>query len=146
MRFSEMRWEDRRRFMENTDPAHFPTGADGDDMEGGGEAGQEGEIPGAPDGKWHWSGCDDNVGFGYRIARDFMDWRYLERRESQDIRSIVMLWNNEAGRRVSDGGCGSYSWGGSSSCSYDGVVVVPVSCSSGSFWSGTAKERQLWQL
>lgn len=60
-----------------------------------------------PGGEWKWSGCDDNVGFGYRIARDFMDWRYLRGRGSQDIRSIVMLHNNEVGRLVSIQGWGS---------------------------------------
>ncbi|XP_037789093.1 protein Wnt-6-like [Penaeus monodon] len=58
-------------------------------------------APGAgtpPEGEWKWSGCDDNVGFGYRVARDFMDWRYLRGPGSQDIRSIVMLHNNEVGR------------------------------------------------
>ncbi|XP_042234312.1 protein Wnt-6-like [Homarus americanus] len=64
------------------------------------EAGITPGMPGASGEEWHWSGCDDNVGFGYRMARDFMDWRYLRRRESRDIRSIVMLWNNEAGRRA----------------------------------------------
>lgn len=79
------------------------------DGRGGGEASgaTEGEppvgeaAPGAgtpPEGEWKWSGCDDNVGFGYRIARDFMDWRYLRGPGSQDIRSIVMLHNNEVGR------------------------------------------------
>lgn len=57
-----------------------------------------------PEGEWKWSGCDDNVGFGYRIARDFMDWRYLRGPGSQDIRSIVMLHNNEVGRLVSSQG------------------------------------------
>ncbi|XP_069186121.1 protein Wnt-6 [Procambarus clarkii] len=58
-------------------------------------------VVASPGGKeWDWSGCDDNVGFGYRVARDFMDWRYLRGQDSRDIRSIVMLWNNEAGRRA----------------------------------------------
>ncbi|ROT60890.1 Wnt-6 protein [Penaeus vannamei] len=81
------------------------------DGRGGGEASgaTEGEppvgeaAPGTgtpPEGEWKWSGCDDNVGFGYRIARDFMDWRYLRGPGSQDIRSIVMLHNNEVGRLV----------------------------------------------
>ncbi|KAK7069787.1 Protein Wnt-6 [Halocaridina rubra] len=47
---------------------------------------------------WHWSGCDDNVAFGYKIARDFMDGKYLRGRGSPDIKSLVMLRNNEAGR------------------------------------------------
>ncbi|XP_053642107.2 protein Wnt-6 [Cherax quadricarinatus] len=50
--------------------------------------------------EWDWSGCDDNVAYGHRVARDFMDWRYLRGQESRDIKSIVMLWNNEAGRRA----------------------------------------------
>ncbi|XP_064119129.1 protein Wnt-6-like [Macrobrachium nipponense] len=47
---------------------------------------------------WHWSGCDDNVGFGYRVARDLLEEKFLRGQESQDIKSIVMLRNNEAGR------------------------------------------------
>ncbi|XP_071526655.1 protein Wnt-6-like [Panulirus ornatus] len=76
-------------------------GEGGRDEPGGGTMpGEAGTVSGEPSGEWHWTGCDDNVGFGSRIARDFMDWRYLRGQESRDIRSIVMLWNNEAGRRA----------------------------------------------
>ncbi|XP_050732635.1 protein Wnt-1-like isoform X2 [Eriocheir sinensis] len=101
-RYSERRWEERREYQEKTNPPLSSlSGVTGEEGGGDGEVKHgEGGIPGVPDGEWHWSGCDDNVGFGYRIARDFMDSRYLLGRESQDIRSIVMLWNNEAGRRA----------------------------------------------
>ncbi|XP_045122245.1 protein Wnt-6-like isoform X2 [Portunus trituberculatus] len=110
-RYSEERWNERENWREETHQTHqthprthqntphthqtyrhtFPAVFEGVGGEG---------VSGVPEGEWHWSGCDDNVGFGYRIARDFMDWRYLQGRESQDIRSIVLLWNNEAGRRA----------------------------------------------
>lgn len=48
------------------------------------------------DQKWEWGGCGDDVQFGYRISRDFMDARRKKKR--QDIRSLIHLHNNEAGR------------------------------------------------
>lgn len=51
-----------------------------------------------PDGNWEWGGCDDNVNFGYRKSKDFLDARYKKR---SDIKTLIKLHNNEAGRLVS---------------------------------------------
>lgn len=46
---------------------------------------------------WVWGGCSDNVDFGERIAKQFVD--ALE--NGHDSRAAVNLHNNEAGRLVS---------------------------------------------
>ncbi|KAG9277650.1 protein Wnt-6-like [Astyanax mexicanus] len=46
--------------------------------------------------RWEWGGCGDDVDFGYEISRQFMDTR--RRKEKSDIRTLVDLHNNEAGR------------------------------------------------
>lgn len=47
---------------------------------------------------WEWSGCDDNVNFGNRKSKDFLDSRFRKR---SDIRTKVKIHNNNAGRLVS---------------------------------------------
>lgn len=47
---------------------------------------------------WEWSGCDDNVNFGNRKSKDFLDARYRRR---SDIKTLVKIHNNNAGRMVS---------------------------------------------
>lgn len=47
---------------------------------------------------WEWSGCDDNVNFGNRKSKDFLDSRFRRR---SDIRTLVKIQNNDAGRLVS---------------------------------------------
>lgn len=51
-----------------------------------------------PKGDWEWGGCDDNVNFGFRKARDFLDGRYRKRR---DIKTLLKIHNHRAGRLVS---------------------------------------------
>lgn len=46
---------------------------------------------------WIWGGCSDNVAFGEKISKQFVD--ALE--GGQDSRAAVNLHNNEAGRLVS---------------------------------------------
>lgn len=54
------------------------------------------KLPGAVgDGEWEWGGCGDNVNFGYRKSKDFMDARYRKR---SDIKTLVKIHNNDAGR------------------------------------------------
>lgn len=48
------------------------------------------------DGDWVWGGCNDNVDFGYRKSKDFMDARKRKRRG--DLTTRIQLHNNEAGR------------------------------------------------
>ncbi|PVD38961.1 hypothetical protein C0Q70_01586 [Pomacea canaliculata] len=49
----------------------------------------------SPSGKdWEWSGCSDNVRFGSKFSRKFVD--VVER--GRDFRSMMNLHNNEAGR------------------------------------------------
>lgn len=51
-----------------------------------------------PKGDWKWRGCDDNVNFGMRKSREFLDARYKRR---GDIKSALKLHNHNAGRLVS---------------------------------------------
>uniref|UniRef100_A0A4Y0BLC6 Protein Wnt n=1 Tax=Anopheles funestus TaxID=62324 RepID=A0A4Y0BLC6_ANOFN len=50
--------------------------------------------PGQED-KWKWGGCNDNVIFGVRKSKDFLDARL---RKKSDIKTLVRLHNNNAGR------------------------------------------------
>lgn len=49
------------------------------------------------EGDWEWGGCGDNVNFGFKKSRDFMDAPYRKR---SDIKTLVKLHNNDAGRLV----------------------------------------------
>lgn len=51
---------------------------------------------------WEWGGCGDNVNYGVRKSREWMDALYRKR---SDIKTLVMLHNNDAGRLVSMGEC-----------------------------------------
>lgn len=46
---------------------------------------------------WEWGGCSDNIGFGIKFSREFVDTG--ERGKS--LREKMNLHNNEAGRLVS---------------------------------------------
>lgn len=48
--------------------------------------------------KWEWGGCGDDVEFGYEMSKKFMDAK--RRRGKSDIRTLINLHNNEAGRLV----------------------------------------------
>ncbi|CAG5128214.1 unnamed protein product, partial [Candidula unifasciata] len=48
------------------------------------------------DGEWEWGGCGDNVEYGYRKSKDFMDAR--KRKRLGDFTTKIQLHNNEAGR------------------------------------------------
>lgn len=50
--------------------------------------------PGGPD--WHWGGCSDNVDFGQMFSREFVD----SSERGRDLRYLINLHNNEAGRMV----------------------------------------------
>ncbi|KAF5896344.1 protein Wnt-6-like, partial [Clarias magur] len=52
--------------------------------------------PALQDQHWEWGGCGDDVDFGYKISRQFLDTR--KRKGLSDIRSLIDLHNNEAGR------------------------------------------------
>ena len=60
-------------------------------------------LVGSPEGSaaWEWGGCGDDVDFGDEKSRLFMDARH--KRGGGDIRALVQLHNNEAGRLVSMG-------------------------------------------
>lgn len=50
---------------------------------------------------WKWGGCSDNLKYGMKFARKFLDApdRRLVRKKG-DIRNLMNLHNNEAGRRA----------------------------------------------
>ncbi|XP_021931091.1 protein Wnt-2b-A-like, partial [Zootermopsis nevadensis] len=50
-----------------------------------------------PKGKWQWGGCSEDIHFGEKFSRDFVDSH--ENRDTAD--GLMNLHNNEAGRRVS---------------------------------------------
>ena len=45
---------------------------------------------------WEWGGCSDNLEFGYKFARQFVD----AGERGRDLRYMMNLHNNEAGRAV----------------------------------------------
>lgn len=53
---------------------------------------------------WLWGGCGDNTDYGFRFAQGFIDVREREKnhpRHSRGLsRTLMNLFNNEAGRRV----------------------------------------------
>ena len=62
---------------------------------------------------WLWGGCGDNVDYGYRFAKEFVDAREREKNfakgSEEQGRVLMNLQNNEAGRRVSDP-CPTRTW------------------------------------
>ncbi|KAL6088568.1 hypothetical protein STEG23_030562 [Scotinomys teguina] len=53
---------------------------------------------------WLWGGCGDNVEYGYRFAKEFVDAREREKNfakgSEEQGRALMNLQNNEAGRRL----------------------------------------------
>ncbi|XP_032822448.1 protein Wnt-5b-like [Petromyzon marinus] len=53
---------------------------------------------------WLWGGCGDNLEYGYRFAKEFVDAREREqhyaRASAENARALMNLHNNEAGRRA----------------------------------------------
>lgn len=45
---------------------------------------------------WEWGGCSDNIGFGFRFSREFVDTG----ERGRTLREKMNLHNNEAGRMV----------------------------------------------
>jgi wingless-type MMTV integration site family protein 1 len=46
---------------------------------------------------WEWGGCSDNIGFGVKFSREFVD----AGERGRSLREKMNLHNNEAGRVVS---------------------------------------------
>ncbi|XP_039958832.1 protein wingless isoform X1 [Bactrocera tryoni] len=53
---------------------------------------QTGSVAGVRD--WEWGGCSDNIGFGFKFSRDFVDTG----ERGRNLREKMNLHNNEAGR------------------------------------------------
>ncbi|XP_019371378.1 PREDICTED: protein Wnt-5b [Gavialis gangeticus] len=53
---------------------------------------------------WLWGGCGDNVEYGYRFAKEFVDAKEREKNyakgSEEQARMLMNLQNNEAGRRA----------------------------------------------
>lgn len=53
---------------------------------------------------WLWGGCGDNLNYGYRFSKEFVDAREREKSypkgSYESSRLLMNLHNNEAGRRV----------------------------------------------
>uniref|UniRef100_A0A914D8N0 Protein Wnt n=2 Tax=Acrobeloides nanus TaxID=290746 RepID=A0A914D8N0_9BILA len=63
----------------------------------------EAQKPSSVQEDWTWGGCGDNVDYGYRFSRDFIDIREKEEnhKRSEDLgRSLMNRWNNEVGRKI----------------------------------------------
>uniref|UniRef100_A0AC35EW13 Protein Wnt n=1 Tax=Panagrolaimus sp. PS1159 TaxID=55785 RepID=A0AC35EW13_9BILA len=59
----------------------------------------------APDGvkdDWQWGGCGDNVDYGIKFSKNFIDVREKEtmKRSETHGRSLMNRWNNEVGRKI----------------------------------------------
>lgn len=54
--------------------------------------------PGTEGTAWEWGGCGDDVQFGYEKSQQFMDAK--SKKGKNDIRALIDLHNNEAGRLV----------------------------------------------
>nr|CAD7260027.1 unnamed protein product [Timema shepardi] len=52
-------------------------------------------VPGMRE--WEWGGCSDNIGFGFKFSREFVDTG----ERGRNLREKMNLHNNEAGRAVS---------------------------------------------
>lgn len=50
--------------------------------------------------EWEWGGCGDNVNFGHKKSKAFMSFPYRRKRKS-DMKALIRLHNNAAGRLVS---------------------------------------------
>uniref|UniRef100_A0A183BYV5 Protein Wnt n=1 Tax=Globodera pallida TaxID=36090 RepID=A0A183BYV5_GLOPA len=66
---------------------------------------------------WTWSGCGDNIDYGYRFSRDFIDVREKEENTKRSAewlgRSLMNRWNNEVGRKQQNGGVNEdWTWSG----------------------------------
>ncbi|KAK2899095.1 hypothetical protein Q8A67_010513 [Cirrhinus molitorella] len=53
---------------------------------------------------WLWGGCGDNLNYGYRFSKEFVDAREREKTltkgSMESARLLMNLHNNEAGRRI----------------------------------------------
>ena len=47
-------------------------------------------------GKFEWGGCSDNIRFGHRFSKEFVDSNEMRRSE----KGLMNVWNNGAGRLV----------------------------------------------
>ncbi|CAH1176104.1 unnamed protein product [Phaedon cochleariae] len=53
------------------------------------------KYPQLPEGDWEWDGCGENIEFGIKKSKDFLDTRYKKR---SDMKTLVKLHNYVAGR------------------------------------------------
>ncbi|KFD56589.1 hypothetical protein M514_02693 [Trichuris suis] len=51
-------------------------------------------------GDWEWGGCSEDVNFGERLSKDFVDSNELARSWADPAPKLMNLHNNEAGRRA----------------------------------------------
>lgn len=61
-------------------------------------------MPGLRD--WEWGGCSDNIGYGFKFSREFVDTG----ERGRNLREKMNVHNNEAGRAVSTSLYGTREW------------------------------------
>lgn len=52
-----------------------------------------------PEGDFKWGGCGENIEFGMKKSKDYLDFIHKKR---SDMKTLVNLHNNMAGRLVSN--------------------------------------------
>ena len=50
---------------------------------------------------WTWAGCSDDIDFGVKFSKSFVDARERGQRSTKPYRVVMNLHNNAAGREVS---------------------------------------------
>ncbi|CAK5107444.1 unnamed protein product [Meloidogyne enterolobii] len=79
---------------------------------------------------WTWGGCGDNIDYGYRFSRDFVDVREKEESIKRDAeghgRSLMNRWNNEILKRHTKPKCKCHGVSGSCNLKTCWMQLPPI--------------------